>query len=473
MLIPFISLIGLLVPTSLLFAPLPLPPDDGQCIARAVVLRGVDENDQDAPTACVKLHVLPAGACATKIVYKIGDDEKAVMHRPPKVWIGVRITAVPAPLAAHIGQGGMMIANVYKDSPADESGLQQYDVVIGLDGQELEGPEDLTAALAETDAGQAVKLTIVRKADKQKVVVRPAKRSADMKLTLKYDEPDDVLFESGTGIRGKALQLGPGGNWIIKDLGALHDIPDMLKELEKFNVHLDADDLPGMPHDLHGIFGDDMDVKILRDLDDDFVWHTDDDHGQKQVQITITVEDDGSTLTIQSDTDGKIHVTRTDADGDEHTVVYDSEEQFEEDDPEGFEVYQRHCVSPHSSAWISVHPSGDKLLRLRKGFQIDVQKKVREALERARKAHQDAGRGHKRALKKSHEALKKSRIEVYSGDDHEGVAKVDALMIFQDDNGIRIKISEDGDTRVYRFDSKRELKETEPDLYQRVKEMLE
>lgn len=55
---------------------------------------------------------------------------------------------------------GVYINDVVADSPAEEAGLMQGDIITGLDGSKIETIEDLKNALGYKKAGQSVKLTI-------------------------------------------------------------------------------------------------------------------------------------------------------------------------------------------------------------------------------------------------------------------------------------------------------------------------
>jgi serine protease Do len=55
---------------------------------------------------------------------------------------------------------GIYINDVVADSPAEEAGLMQGDIITGLDGSKVETVEDLKNALSYKKSGQSVKLKI-------------------------------------------------------------------------------------------------------------------------------------------------------------------------------------------------------------------------------------------------------------------------------------------------------------------------
>jgi len=382
----------------------------------------------------------------------------------PKVWIGVRITPIPAPLGAHIGQQGVMVINVVKDSPADQAGIQQYDVIVDCAGHELKTPADLNAAVAAAEPGQPLRLTIVRKGARQELAVTPAKRPTDdeFKFELKYDEPPESSVDTAIKLYGKALRLGPGGRWFMQDLGDLWAPPDVLKGLE---------DLEDMDVRIFGPDWDkDLDVKILRKLDDVFEWEGAGDEGEKRIEIQIRVEDKEQTTIVRRDVDGKFHVTRIAPDGNETTTTYDDLDALRAKDLEAYKLYRAHADG--AGAFVHVRPFGPRALKLRRDFQVNVQKRLQEALERAREARHKARQEYESAVDKMREATSQARVAVRARATGADSSSETVVVAVGDDGVIKITISKDGDTRRYEFKNKEEFRMAEPELYERLSELL-
>ena len=411
----------------------------------------------------------------------------------PDVWIGVRITAVPAPLAAHIGEDGVMIANVVEGSPADRAGLQQYDVIVGFDDAEIVEPRGLTAAIGEIEAGDEATLSIVRQAEPLELDIVPSAPPTDpAEMEMKYEEPADSFFDAGVKMRGKALKIGPDGNYILEDLGDLHNLPDMLKGLDRLHdIDLDID-LDFGADDAH-IFrfklGDEKDMKVLKrmKIGPGFIWHGDHDEGEHaEITFEVQLEEDGDALKIRAEGDGVIHVTRIDEDGTETTTTYESVEELEEADPEAFEIYEPHTHG-HTGHLLHVRPFGDRALKLRTQFQIDVHDRMKKALEQFEVAREGAMLKHEDAMKSAHEALKRAMqdkkrrsaeklrtmLDVHS--DADGAeTRHTMLSVRTDDSGrITVKVKEDGELTKHEFSSKEAFQAAEPELYDQVKELLE
>lgn len=379
----------------------------------------------------------------------------------PKVWIGVRLTPIPAPLAAHLGARGVMVGNVVKGSPADQAGLQQYDIIVSVDGQELINPPDLSAAIGKATPGTPARLGVIRKAQSQEVQITPAERAADAPIELKFDEPEDTSCVTTMGLR--ALQRDADGNWTMRDFGPMQGLPDMLKELQgKFNIHMNPDDADvrkffwrGSPDDelLKGFGGDDAE--------------------DGQVELQIRVDKDGAKTSIHRDTNGQITVTKTDAQGAESTATYENADALREADPETFELYSRHADNSEIHMF-NMGPLGSHK------FKVQIRKRVEDALKHAQEASQEAlekaRTAQEEALQKAQEAFKHYEMKMQSqsgAPDGKTKAATQLLMVTRGDDGaVKITQTINGATTHYSYKNVDELKTQNPDLYEQVKDCL-
>lgn len=62
---------------------------------------------------------------------------------------------------------GVIVSGVEEDSPADEAGLEDGDVIVRFDGKEVESPEGLRDIVRETEVGRKVDVVVVRGSDKK------------------------------------------------------------------------------------------------------------------------------------------------------------------------------------------------------------------------------------------------------------------------------------------------------------------
>ncbi|OGB21224.1 MAG: hypothetical protein A3I66_02445 [Burkholderiales bacterium RIFCSPLOWO2_02_FULL_57_36] len=80
--------------------------------------------------------------------------------------IGVQVQELTRELAASFGlkePRGALIARVEPDAPADKAGMQPGDIVLSLDGQQIEGAADLARIVAGTKPGTTVSAEVWRK----------------------------------------------------------------------------------------------------------------------------------------------------------------------------------------------------------------------------------------------------------------------------------------------------------------------
>lgn len=84
-----------------------------------------------------------------------------------RAWLGVQIASVSnegeaSQLGLDPGVRGALITGIYPDSPAEDGGLQQGDVITAIDDAEIDSAEDLTGTLTDLDPGSTVTVTVIR-----------------------------------------------------------------------------------------------------------------------------------------------------------------------------------------------------------------------------------------------------------------------------------------------------------------------
>src|SRR5665811_1598313 len=110
-------------------------------------------------------------------------------------WLGVVIQNVNDDIADSIGLSeskGAMITKVTEDGPASKEDIKAGDVIVEVNGANVEDSRDLARKIAELDPDTNVKLSIVRYGDKREVDMKlGAFPSAKKLAALRQDEPDD------------------------------------------------------------------------------------------------------------------------------------------------------------------------------------------------------------------------------------------------------------------------------------------
>ncbi len=142
------------------------------------------------------------------------------------------------------GQGGVLITNVVKGSPAEDAGLEAGDIVIEVDGQPTRSTGQLRSQIGMRTVGDYTKLTIIRdgEIERRKVKVGKPETFAQLDGTL-HDLLEGVQLEeepNGKGIlvahiapNSSAAYSGlrPGDIIVAVNKRRVYDIPSLSKAL--------------------------------------------------------------------------------------------------------------------------------------------------------------------------------------------------------------------------------------------------
>lgn len=309
----------------------------------------------------------------------------------PAVWLGLRLTPIPAPLAAHVGSEGMMIANIAKNSPGDAAGLQQYDVFVSFGGKSVANMDELLTELRDASAGQDSEIVIIRNGKQQTLSIRPAARPSDGgNIEYKYEEPEAAV--NSVQMRGKRMKLGPDGNWIVEDMGQLDQLPDALEELKVFDmgnwnqwIGRPGQPAPFGPHGLQNL-SDLGRWNMFFSPDSTFNFDSDGVDDAKS-SVSISIAKDGESLAITRDENGAFNVSKSDKDGSSSKATYDSAEAFRKADPDTYAKF-REMTGGRPRVFFGQRADDGQLPQMQQDFQERVQKMIDEArakVEEARK----------------------------------------------------------------------------------------
>ena len=126
---------------------------------------------------------------ARKIMEQLKDKGKVV-----RGWLGVSVQDITEDIAKQLDiktKRGALIADVFKGDPADKAGIKTGDVIIEIDGQEVENTHELLKIVAGVTVGKEINVKIVRNGEtmtlKVQVTERPEKgRTAKAKQGQEY-----------------------------------------------------------------------------------------------------------------------------------------------------------------------------------------------------------------------------------------------------------------------------------------------
>ncbi len=122
-------------------------------------------------------------------------------------WIGVRIREVSEELAEGLDLDkpmGALVEDVTKEGPAEEGGVEIGDVILSFDGKEIEEMHDLPRAVAETAAGDTVRMIVSRKGKTQTLKITVGLLDAEGK-GVSDEEDEEKAVESGEVVLGMTL----------------------------------------------------------------------------------------------------------------------------------------------------------------------------------------------------------------------------------------------------------------------------
>jgi len=127
----------------------------------------------DTAGRLVGINTAAAGAASAENVgFAIAIDAalpviEEILAKPPerRAWLGVGIDVVDPLLADELGldpdQTGALVTQVVRGAPAADAGLEAGDVIVAIEGDAVETPDDLTRILTDFDPGETVTVEIV------------------------------------------------------------------------------------------------------------------------------------------------------------------------------------------------------------------------------------------------------------------------------------------------------------------------
>lgn len=155
-----------------------------------------------------------------------GDERRSLTavlgERGGKAYLGVTACCeVPWPASVHVtGEPGSVIVGVVPDSPADEAGLEPGDIIVAVDGQEVNIEQTLADLIAERKPGDEVTLEIQRPGE------------ASQQVTLELAEHPD---KEGAAYLGVRYMPFPHVEVVPGEMGPFE------------HEHFDLEELPSVP----------------------------------------------------------------------------------------------------------------------------------------------------------------------------------------------------------------------------------
>jgi serine protease Do len=115
-------------------------------------------------------------------------------------WLGVSIQNVTPDIAAAIGleePRGAIVSSIVSGGPAARGGFEREDVVLQINGEDVDGSRDLTRRVAALAAGERVNFRILRDGRERSLRIELGDRPDDetlIELSSGSDEPAEVSY---------------------------------------------------------------------------------------------------------------------------------------------------------------------------------------------------------------------------------------------------------------------------------------
>jgi serine protease Do len=125
--------------------------------------------------------------------------------RPP--WLGMDLQELTPELKSHFalpaGSGGVLVSDIYRDSPADRAGVKRGDVLLEVEGIAVPTLSDYQDALAEFTTGDRMTLKFFRRGKEISTPLQPASFPPELALETVYRR---LGIKVGEGRKGNAQQ---------------------------------------------------------------------------------------------------------------------------------------------------------------------------------------------------------------------------------------------------------------------------
>ncbi|MBP87483.1 MAG: hypothetical protein CMJ64_12285 [Planctomycetaceae bacterium] len=106
------------------------------------------------------------------------DTERILVDKLPKYWIGVHAIPIDDVLKSHLQlEDRLIVSHVVSDSPAEEAGLKQHDILLKFSDAKISSLDDLMAAVKAAETSET-RITILRGGKEKTLSLTPTERPA-------------------------------------------------------------------------------------------------------------------------------------------------------------------------------------------------------------------------------------------------------------------------------------------------------
>ena len=172
----------------------------------------------------------PASAGSKSKKDRAADAEKSyekavvISKKGDRPFLGVNMQELDEDLRKGLDvktKGGVLITEVVEDSPAEEAGIEDGDIIVEFDGQAVDSPSELRELVGEAEVGEKVKVKVVRDGKPKTITVTMGEYPDDALWSVVSPEHFQ-WFDEGTGVFLRAFgkgRLGVKATDVNEDLG--------------------------------------------------------------------------------------------------------------------------------------------------------------------------------------------------------------------------------------------------------------
>ena len=173
-----------------------------------------------------------------------GDDDTKSKYSSDDGFLGIYMQDLTRDIRRGLDidtNKGVLVGDVIDDSPAEQAGLEEGDVIIMFNGEDVSSSQELRDMVRDTEPGDKIILTIVRDGDEEKINVTIGEAPEDSDWSgifegdrhhwrefareFKHDFQHD--FKSYASVFTKRRQLGVHATELTDDLAGYFDVkPD-------------------------------------------------------------------------------------------------------------------------------------------------------------------------------------------------------------------------------------------------------
>jgi S1-C subfamily serine protease len=89
--------------------------------------------------------------------------KKIRIRKAPNAWLGVKVQPLGSQLAAYFGvEKGVLVAEVFDESPAAKAGIEAGDVITRVDENEVDDAAEFRKLVGKSEPGETMSLSLVR-----------------------------------------------------------------------------------------------------------------------------------------------------------------------------------------------------------------------------------------------------------------------------------------------------------------------